>query len=1253
MNKTKRILLSVCIMTAVFLNLYTGHASAPDSELETNIGYAQDIASPSDASSQEPIATEDTLPSSGDLPTEQFAVSPTGQYVNQIVTGTGRYFSEIHNLLTCAGPEATGMAAYCIEPSKSAPTSATAYSEIGMNTTAASSLAEKAGAAAILMFGYGGQSSINNYIFGLPEPTANMGGSYGTYIIDGTGYTGLLINGTFFRMSAAEAHAVTAAVIHRLNGSDITSITGSLLSSDAEVQAASEYLYSLGSYSRLNTATNGWDSTNNFLWAFTQPSRTLEIEVQTQSGDWNKLPEGSADTDFDWTPYTVQGKITLRVNYTAFRCESKLIKNASAAGTQGDITYEHEAMTAFSANPEANGFYDYFSVNAGDKNTIPIHVTYGKLTTSKCSTIRLGIIDPAYGGFPPCDGVQFEQSATVSFTAADIAQGKILDISVTAPEAAGHTPYYGDGDEKDGSYVAGRFFAAQGYQDITVASPNMSIPACNTAVHIEHATGTLRLHKSSSLPDITSGNSRYSLADAVYGVYTNQTDAEEHANPVATLRTDAEGIATASELPFGTYYIAELTPPSGYQTDATIHTAEISSDTPVQIRVTDTPYADTGHILLYKKDENDIPLAHACFTVKYYDTVSDTDPSQAGVLPKKTWYFESGDDGYVYLDSTCHTGGDTLYYDASGQAILPLGTITIQETAAPEGYLTDATVYTCPITEQTVNDSSQQVAQERIFVNQEIRQAFQLMKYGETAGASQFPLAHAGFQACKLDALDRDEDGNYIWDSGKAVILTADGQTELYTDENGYACSIPLPYGVYVVRETSVPQNYLPIDDFLVYITAASDEPQTMRYFTDKSFKAYLRILKCDSDTGELIQDNPATFRIWSYESSSYIDFTWEDEDGTHTTDELQTDDTGMLITPSPLFPGKYAVCELSAPHGYYSTIPDARMDFEIADTAFYEAYMTEQGDMTDMGVFTCTLPNTPLYGQIEIYKTGESRSWNTEENDFDTTEIPLADVTFDIIAGETIYSSDGQGNILYEADTIVETITTDKNGYAVSSDTLPPGYYFLHETVPEGYEPVEDIPVILAADGTIIEQTLDEAVSQKIIDTINIHNTRLIPQLHTAARDKITDTNTGSPVKGACIVDTIRYSNLIPGESYTIKGVVMDHASGTETVIDGNKVVSDISFTPENPDGTIELPFYLDATSLTGKDIVLYETLYQGDSIVAVHTDINNKEQTISYPVPPDVPRTGDAFPIIPLLTLGVLSLISLISIIHSRHKS
>ena len=426
-----------------------------------------------------------------------------------------------------------------------------------------------------------------------------------------------------------------------------------------------------------------------------------------------------------------------------------------------------------------------------------------------------------------------------------------------------------------------------------------------------------------------------------------------------------------------------------------------------------------------------------------------------------------------------------------------------------------------------------------------------------------------------------------------------------------------------------------------------------MRYFTDKSFKAYLHILKCDSNSGQLIQNNPATFRIWSYDSESYINFTWNDEDGSHTTSELQTDNNGTCVTPSPLFPGKYAICEISEPGGYYNLTPDAPVDFEITDTGFYEAYLSETGDMTDMGIFTCTIYNTPLSGQIEIYKTGDTRKWNTEIMTFDTTEVPLENIRFDIIADETIYSPDGQGTLLYEAGTIVETITTNTDGYAISSDTLPLGRYIIRETVPDGYEPLEDIPVTLSADGTILEQEQGETIIQKVIDSLNIHNTLRIPELHTTARDTSTGTNTGIAQNDSCIIDTIEYYNLIPGESYTIQGILMDQETETEAFIHGQHVTSDISFIPENTNGTVEIPFFLDSTSLAGKDVVLYETLYRDDEIVAVHTDINNKQQTITYPQTPDAPRTGDESPVIALITLGVLSLLSLFTIIHNRHKS
>lgn len=88
-------------------------------------------------------------------------------------------------------------------------------------------------------------------------------------------------------------------------------------------------------------------------------------------------------------------------------------------------------------------------------------------------------------------------------------------------------------------------------------------------------------------------------------------------------------------------------------------------------------------------------------------------------------------------------------------------------------------------------------------------------------------------------------DGTYDFASAKPVIITADGGTEMFTDERGYACSIPLPFGTYVVRETTTPHNYKPVDDFIVTISENNpNKPQVWKVLLDKEFKAKLKIIK-------------------------------------------------------------------------------------------------------------------------------------------------------------------------------------------------------------------------------------------------------------------------------------------------------------------------------------------------------------------------------------------------------------------------
>ena len=102
-------------------------------------------------------------------------------------------------------------------------------------------------------------------------------------------------------------------------------------------------------------------------------------------------------------------------------------------------------------------------------------------------------------------------------------------------------------------------------------------------------------------------------------------------------------------------------------------------------------------------------------------------------------------------------------------------------------------------------------------------------------------------------------------------------------------------------------------------------------------------------------------------------------------------------------------------------------------------------------------------------------------------------------------------------------------------------------------------------------------------------------------------------PLEEVTIIDKVSYSGLIPGKQYRISGVLMDKGTGEKLLVEGNEVTSEVEFTPETPDGAEEIPFIFNASTLAGKTIVVFETLYQENVEVFVHADINDKSQTIT----------------------------------------
>lgn len=218
-------------------------------------------------------------------------------------------------------------------------------------------------------------------------------------------------------------------------------------------------------------------------------------------------------------------------------------------------------------------------------------------------------------------------------------------------------------------------------------------------------TGKLTLTKVSANPTLTEGNSCYSLAGAEFGVYTEK----ECMNQIGTLTTDITGNTNTIELDAGkTVYVKELVAPKGFALNNEIKPVTVTSGQTATVTFTDLPKADPVSILLQKVDSDTNQnkpqgggsLSGAEFTVKYYDGFYDIDPATQGRTAVRTWVLRTDEEGYCRLDDSYKVSGDDFYYNETSLPQLPLGTITIQETKAPVGYLLNDEMYIRQITSE-------------------------------------------------------------------------------------------------------------------------------------------------------------------------------------------------------------------------------------------------------------------------------------------------------------------------------------------------------------------------------------------------------------------------------------------------------------------------------------------------------------------------------------------------------------------------
>lgn len=528
-------------------------------------------------------------------------------------------------------------------------------------------------------------------------------------------------------------------------------------------------------------------------------------------------------------------------------------------------------------------------------------------------------------------------------------------------------------------------------------------------------TGSLELIKSSANQTITNGNSCYSLKGAVYGLYQNGIE-------IARKTTDVNGYAKFENVTAGNYDLKEITPPKGYALDKTIYPVTINSSQTTRVDVKDYPQSDPVSILLGKVDKDttqNMPqgsasLEGAEFTIKYYAVQSDKDPAETGKKPVRTWIMKTDENGKCRLDEKYKVSGDEFWKNPFGVAELPLGTITIQETKAPKGYLLNEEIFVRQITSKGTAENVETYNMPTI-EEEVIRGDIQLVKYGETndepgdSGADiKKPLKDIKFHLTSKT-------------TGDVYTIITDEQGVATTKQLGTSDRGNLPFDTYTVSEESPYPEYDIIAPFEVTV---DEEGKTYTYILrNDTVDAPLSVQKVDKETGKVIPIAGAQFQILdenkkpitmkvSYPTPMEID-------------TFETDANGSFTLPEKLEYGSYYLHETKAPEGYLLGIED--IPFVVDQEFDWE------------NPLSITYPDAPAKGKIRVTKTDKE------------TDKPIpSGAEFTVTAAEDITTPDG--TIRTEKGTVVATLTTDEKGKA-ETEALYLGKYVVKETkAPNGY---------------------------------------------------------------------------------------------------------------------------------------------------------------------------------------------------------
>lgn len=758
-----------------------------------------------------------------------------------------------------------------------------------------------------------------------------------------------------------------------------------------------------------------------------------------------------------------------------------------------------------------------------------------------------------------------------------------------------------------------------------------------------HNKGKLKLKKASSNPGISENNPCYSLEGATYGVYSDSGCTQQ----VGTLTCNASGDSNVIDIAPGTYYVKETKAGKSYALDEGIHQVNVSGGQTATVSVTDAPQNDPADMLVAKVDAETgkaSPLGAgtlegAEFTVKYYDGFYTQEN-----LPEKatrTWVLKTDENGRtslarVTLDKDKYfVSGDSFYTSTNGNITLPIGTVTVQETKAPSGYLlSDNSVHIQQITSNTTTErvtTFVEPSEDAPTVREQVKRGD--IAFNKVHGEDMTGLANVPF---KITSKTSGESHVAITDVNG--ILTTEASACLHTQNtNGNDAALK--------ADGSIDESKLSIDNGLWFSgskdaqTAADDSKGALPYDT-YTFEE----LRCTTNTSL----NLVKFEVTVSRNAYTIDRGTVDDNpieiGTTATDGADGDHKLLASNQAEIIDSvSYKGLKKGTEYELQGILMDAETGEalkgidgkDITATAKFTP-KASSGKQKVKFKFDATLLGGHKAVVFErLYLDGKIQASHEDPEDEEqtveflpveigTTATDAADGDKSIGVGKAVtvedevsYKNLATGREYTVTGTLMDSTTgeplKDADGNAVTaSTTFEPeaneGKVKVTFSVDTSTLSNKKLVVFerLEADGNVIashEDLTDEGQTVEVIP----------PEIKTSAADGADGDKEVTADGKATIVDTVKYTGLVPGTEYELQGTLMDSETGEALKgADGKDITASAKFTPQAKDGTQDVTFTFDASALGGAKTVVFEKLFVDGTLIGSHEDPTDQDQTV-----------------------------------------